>query len=217
MNQKYRRIAERLESLIAEGSRVAALERPSSVGSYIQDPIPLNAWLVKVDNLVRSVFGSTSAHYEQFKRHADRHIERSSQVNAVVGVLTGALDDLEGGFLEGQERLVAGVIFDSVLEEARTLARAGFKDPAAVLGRVVLEDALRRLCRNRGLDDTVRASMMNDALKTAGHYAQPQWRLIQTYLDIGNSAAHGKFDDYDEATVLRMIDDIDRFWAQELS
>jgi hypothetical protein len=37
--------------------------------------------------------------------------------------------------------------------------------------------------------------------------------------DIGNAAAHGKFSEYseyDEAAVTRMIDEVERFFAQEL-
>ena len=50
LNPKYQRYAERLKELIEEGKKVAALEKPSSVGPYIQgeDRDKLNAWLVKV-------------------------------------------------------------------------------------------------------------------------------------------------------------------------
>jgi hypothetical protein len=43
----------------------------------------------------------------------------------VEAVLQGALSDLEGGFLVGQEFLVAGEVFDSVLEEGKHLNEKG--------------------------------------------------------------------------------------------
>jgi len=138
-------------------------------------------------------------------------------VNALIGILTGALSDLEDGFLAHQEQLVAGVVFDSVLEQARHLLAAGFKDPAAVLSRVVVEDCLRRLSRHAGLSDAGKASALNDALRDCGCYALPQWRLVQSWLDIGNAAAHGKFADYDAAAVGRMIEDVARLVALELA
>jgi hypothetical protein len=165
VNPRYKRAADRVRSLIEEGKAVANLERPSSIGEYIQERVPLHAWWVKVENIVTSVFGPRSAHGRQLRRLTERTPEHSYEVLGIVGMLTGALDDLESGFLIGQEDLVAGVVFDDVLEQATHLVDAGFKDPAAVLARVVVEDALRRLCRAEGVDDSGRAAVLNDALR----------------------------------------------------
>ena len=85
-----------------------------------------------------------------------------------------------------------------------------------MLGRVAAEDGLRRLARKNGLDDTAKASVINDQLKKDELYGQPQWRLIQHWLDIGNDAAHGQFDTYNSEDVKRMLEDIERFLASEL-
>lgn len=196
---------------------MASLERDSSVGPYIKEKVPLHAWLAKVENIVGAVFGKESAHFRQVGGVLARHPEHSYEVNAIVGDLTGGLSDLEGGFLVGQEHLIAGAIFDSVLEEATHLAKAGLKDPAAVLVRVVVEDCLKRLSSEEGLDDSAKASAMNDALRDKGRYPKPQWRMVQAWLDIGNSAAHGKFADYSQDDVLRIVADVGRFLAQYLS
>jgi hypothetical protein len=89
------------------------------------------------------------------------------------------------------------------------------KDASAVLGRVVIEDALRRIARQENIDETQKASKINDDLLKANRYAKPQWRLIQTWLDIGNSAAHGKFNEYDSEKVKSMFEGIGAFLAQE--
>ena len=102
--------------------------------------------MVKVENILSTVFGEKSAHYLQAKKVLYKNREHSYEVNQVVGVLMGALSDLEDGFLVGQEHLIAGVILDSVLEQAQYLSKNGFKDPAAILCRVVIENSLRRLC-----------------------------------------------------------------------
>ena len=216
MNPREERAAARLRELIDEGYRVAALERPSSVGPFIQDHAPLNAWLVKVDNIVESVFGRDSAHYRQLAKALKETPSRAYQVETIVGVLTGGLDDLEGGYLTGQVNLIAAELLDNVLEQGRLLVKGGYKDPAVVLARVALEDALRRVARREGLDDSGKASAINDGLRDAGHYAKPQWRLVQAWLDMGNSAAHGEFDAYTSADAARLIDDVERFLAQEL-
>jgi hypothetical protein len=216
MNPKYAHAAGRIRELIAEGHRVAALERPSSVGPYIQDHTQLHQFLVNVDNIVRTVFGTTSAHFIHLSAALERHPERAYQVNTIVGILGGALSDLEGGFVANQEHLVAAIVFDSALEQVRHLTNSGFKDPAAVLCRVVVEESLRRLTRQSGLQDSGKATALNDGLRDSGRYNKPQWRVIQSWLDVGNAAAHGKFSEYDDAAVIRMIDDIERFVGQEI-
>jgi hypothetical protein len=217
MNPKYARYAQRLREVIAQGEQVARLERPGQhVPPYIQDKEQLHAWLVNVDHIIRAAFGTEGAHFIHFNKATERAPEHSYEVNRIVGILKGALSDLEGGFLVRQEHLVAGVVFDSVLEQARYLTKNDFKDPAAVLCRVVLEDCLRRLCRDEHLPDSGKAAALNDALLAANRYTKPQWRQIQSWLDIGNAAAHGKFSDYDNPAVIQMIDGVERFVAQEL-
>jgi len=216
MNPKYEHAAERIRELITEGHRVAALEQPSEAGPYIKDKVQLHAWLVKGENIIRTIFGINGAHFAHLSAATKRTVEHAYTVNKIIGILSGALNDLEGGFLAHQEQLIAALVFDSVLEQARHLTNSGFKDPAAVLCRVVVEESLRRLSRQNGLQDSGKATVLNDVLRDSGRYNKPQWRVIQSWLDIGNSAAHGKFSEYDAASVIRMIDDIERFVGQEL-
>ncbi len=217
MNPKYQRTADRLRELIDEGEQVANLEQPSEyLGPYIQDYTTLHAWLVRVENIIRSVFRRESAHAEHLATVMKENPNKAYEVHKIIGILKGALSDIEGGFLIGQEHLIASGVLDSVLEQTRHLAHNGYKDPAAVLARVVVEDALRRLCREEKLDDSAKTSAMNEALYKKGRYLKPQWRLIQSWLDIGNSASHGKFSEYTEEDVLRIVDDVERFLAQEL-
>lgn len=212
------RIVDHLESLIAEGKRVAVLERPSSYAPYIQgdDKIPLHAWLAQTKNVVAKVFGLEGEHYRHLADLTESSIEHSYEVLPIVGLLEGCRNDLQGGFLNRQEVLLSAALFDNVLEQAEHLVAAGHKNPAAVLGRVVLEDALRRIAEEEGLDPTKKASALNDDLKRSGRYSQPQWRLVQAWFDVGNAAAHGDFDRFEASDVVRMLEEVRRFSAREL-
>lgn len=218
LDPKYKKYAERIKALIEEGKEVVSLEKPSSVGPYIDEPERINTLLIKVKNILDVTFGKQSEHFKHLLELEKRnpHFEHSYEIDAVVGLLKGSLDDLEGGFLTGQEFLIAGEIFDSVLEQAKELNEKGYKNPAAVLGRVVVEDALRRLARQEGINDNLKASGLNDQLKKAGKYNQPRWRRVQVWLDIGNFAAHGEFEKYTEDEVKTMLDEIERFLAEEI-
>ncbi len=214
MNPKYERAADRLRGLIDEGMRIARKLEGSPTDSIDSD---LHAWKVRSENIVQAIFREKSAHYRQLKEKLVIVFCNAATVRPVVGILKGALDDLEGGFMIGQEHLIAGEIFDSILDQAKTLLKAGYKDCAAILGRVVAENTLQRLCRDEGLDDTAKATKLNEDLWKKGRYGKPQWRIIQSWLDIGNAAAHGEFDQYTDTQVQRMIDVVERFIAQEFA
>lgn len=220
LSRRDDRIADRLESLSEEGREIASLAQPSrhTPTPWIQDDdkIELHAWLGKVENIIERVFGRDSAYYRQYDELTQGTTERAYQIYKIIGLINGALDDLRSGYLIDQELLIAGEVFDSIIEQARHLSERGYKDPAAVLARVVLEDGLRRISKQEGLDDTVKASELNDNLRDAGRYPKPRWRQIQAWLDRGNAAAHGDFDDYDHADVAGLIDDVEGFLAAEL-
>jgi len=219
LSPKFERFADRLEDLIDEGGEVAKLAK-------FRDGIPnvitgrnkrhLNAWLAKVDNILQSAFGTESAHHEQFNSMQERGVNEERQIHSIIGILEGALDDLREGFLVGQEFLIAGEVFDSVLEQARHLNENHFQDPAAVLGRVVLEDALERIAREEGVDVDQKASEINTQLWKSERYSKPRWRRIQSWLDVGNAAAHGDFDEYTQADVEDQLNGVEEFLAKQL-
>lgn len=207
------RYLERLTALCEEGDRLVQRERGAQ---YIKDQQGLQSWLVNAEHTITIVFGEQSIQHRHWDFLTAQWVSTDSHVDRILGLLKGCKRDLEEGFLTGLEFRIAGEVLDSVLEQARTLNGAGFKDLAAILGRVAAEDGLRRLARIARLDDTAKASVINDALWKAEQYGQPQWRLIQHWLDIGNGAAHGKFDSYSTEDVKRTLEDIERFLASEL-
>ena len=218
LNPKYQRYADRLRELVEEGEAVAKLERPAhGVPPFIQDRdlIRLRAWLTNVYNIIDILFGAESSQHQMLEQLAKRGVEHSYKVYPIIGIVGGALDDVEKGFLTGQEFLIAAEVLDSLLEQAKHLNETGYKDPAAVLMRVVLEDALRRLAREESIDVSQKASALNIELRKIDRYSQPQWRIVEACLDTGNAAAHGKFDQYDQGDVERRIEDVERFLASE--
>ena len=221
LTPKYKRYAERIKELVLEGQEISKLEKPSSVGSFIQgaDQIRVNAWNTNVRNIIETTFGKTSSQFYLLDKETNdgtKSLENDFDIYPIVGILQGAVSDLENGFLTGQEFIIAGDIFNDVLEQAKYLNQNNHKDPAAVLARVVIEDALKRIARVENVNDSMKASQINDELKKIERYAQPHWRQIQAWLDMGNAAAHGNFDQYSQNDVQRMIEDIERFLALEL-
>lgn len=221
VNPRYRRHIRRLGELIERGNELAqpsqfAANSGRRGGAHFandQASETYAGWRLNCEHLLTSLFGEESVTIQRFlhpKMTFDRMFLRKQ-----VSILSAALEDLRGGFLIGQEFIVAGVVFDEVLQEAKHLQQAGHKDAAAVLGRTVLEDALRRLARSAEVDATGKVSGVNDRLKEVGLLTQPRWRGVRTMLDVGNAAAHGEFDQYDHSDVAKMLGDVEAFLASE--
>jgi len=96
----------------------------------------------------------------------------------------------------------------SLLEQADQLLAAGQRVPAAVIVRIVLERWIRDEAEKNGIAnaDSEKASSLNDSLKRVGVFSIPKWRQVQTCLDIGNAAAHGKDDQFSADDIRRALE-----------
>lgn len=217
MKDRYGRYLDRLDGLADEGRRLASNTREVMKTTYLADNTGVQNWLVRVDNILNTVFGAESPHYQHFEAIAQsKAINRPREAEQIIGILEGAKEDLEQGFLLSQEELVAGEVFDSVLEQAEHLSDRGYGIAAGVLGRVVLEDALKRLSSMGEIDQDQPAASLNQALRDSGVYGKPQWRQVQAWLDIGNSAAHGEIDDFTDRDIAEMLAGVGEFLARYL-
>jgi hypothetical protein len=92
-----------------------------------------------------------------------------------------------------------------------------YKDAAAVIIRAVLEDGLRRLCTSRGVPLEARDTTgpLNEKLYRARVYSVLRNKEITAKAQIGNDAAHGKFNQYSKADVESFLAYVQRFLAEE--
>lgn len=166
-------------------------------------------------NLIEALFGKN----EKLTVILDNKYQEKSMdyIDVILGVLHSAKHAIENDYTQKQELAIAGSVFDSTLTQAKELLEKKYKDPAAILARVVIEDSLRRLANNNDIaiknekGENKKASILNDELKKKEVYGQLQWRRIQTWLDIGNEAAHGNFDKVLERDVELLIRDVELF------
>ncbi len=114
--------------------------------------------------------------------------------------------------------LVSAEVFRDLLVQAEMLLEGDYKDAAAVTIRAVLEDGLRRLCVSRGLEceprDTI--SRLNDRLYKAGIYLALQHKEITAKAQVGNDAAHARFENFSKADVEAFLSFVQRFLALHL-
>jgi hypothetical protein len=135
----------------------------------------------------------------------------SKAVVTLVGILRALRDDYEAGYLRGVEELIHADMFADFLEMAEELLRSKYKDAAAVIAGSVLEEQLRKLAlRNEIATErngrAVQASALNEGLgraeqNRAAVYNKLTQKSVTAWLDLRNSAAHGRYGEYNASQV----------------
>jgi HEPN domain-containing protein len=99
-----------------------------------------------------------------------------------------------------------------IVEGARQLLEAGYKDAAAIYCRAAFETSLRSLCKTNGIELEGGASInkMAQRLMEATFLHFDELKAIEMWANYANAAAHGQFDQYKEEQVNRMV-----FWLEE--
>ncbi len=126
----------------------------------------------------------------------------------LVGIVQSARDELEKGFMFKIKHLVHADLFDSLVGQAEALLEEGHRIASGVMGRIVIEQWLGDEAEKTGiaLSGDEKASAVNDRLKKEGVFSKPKWFQIQGLLAVGNSAAHGKTDEFEDGDVRRMLE-----------
>jgi hypothetical protein len=176
-------------------------------------------WYVSSKNLIEKVCGKDSVHFKTIDELYTKHSGNSYFMPACLGVLQSASDDFEGGLLNEVQDFIRAEVFSDFIEQAEYLFDQGFLLPAAVLARAVLENALRQLCMRS--DITIKKDskldFMNAELAKKSVYNRNVQKQITAFAAIGNSAAHGKLDEFKSHDVDQMIKGIINFNATYLT
>jgi len=213
-----RKIIKRLNELIELGERVLLTRRSPAPGHITSDYVDIqlaNQWFTSSLNLIQRIFGESSVHYQHLHKYF-RDYPKWPDVDQAFGVLLSAKDDYENESLFNIKQLVEAELFDEFLEQAEYLHHAGYFQAAAVIGGSVLEDGLKKLCIKNNIELTEKPKLdwMNSQLAKIGIYNKLTQKKITALADLRNSAAHGKWNEFNSSDVSNMIKDIQSFMEQ---
>ncbi len=215
MSQK---ILNRFEELIKEANEISCnsfVDTTIRLSNFEDFPVAYQAlyleWIIKAQNILRLACGDNSIHFTAFKHQLSCSNDKPKRLRQLIPILNAAYDDLKNGFLITFKKIVHAEVFDSELEQAKSLLESGYKNAAAVIAGVVLETAIKELCLNNNIDlEKKKLTRLNDDLAKAGVYNTLQQKQITALADIRNNAAHGEYDEFTKEDVERMISDIER-------
>lgn len=196
----YEGVIRRFEELIDESKALLpATSGAEWAAKYLK-------WELSCLNLLEKTFGKENQYYRQLMSHR-RLGNPKVKIPYGIACMESAKEEVEKGLLYKIEHLISADFFDSILEHAEYLLSKGHKDPAAILGRVVIEKTLKHIAERENivLLDKAKLSKVNEILWKKQVYNKIIWRLIQGYIDLGNFAAHGNFDKYNDNEVEDML------------
>jgi len=137
---------------------------------------------------------------------------------ALRGIIQAAMNDYRQGYVADNALLVSAEVFSDLLVQAEALLDHDYKDAAAVIVRAVLENGLRRIGNSAGVEieakDTI--SQLNEKLYKAKVCSLLQQKEVTAKAQIGNDAAHGRFDQYHKGDVQSFLAYLRRFLAEQL-
>ena len=111
-----------------------------------------------------------------------------------LSIVEAARASLESSLLDLTSILQAD-LFDSEIESARALGKAGHLRASGAICGVVIEKHLKQVCSNHKIivrKKNPSIADFNDVLKNEGTMTLPQWRFIQHLADIRNLCDHAK-------------------------
>jgi hypothetical protein len=159
----------------------------------------LNGVRAGEDNFGRKIFDDFGTMFMRFQTQA--------------GILNSARSRLKSS-LFNIVQLTRADLFDSELDAARELLKAGFTRPAGMVAGVVLEKHLAQVCENHAIkpgSQKPTIATLNDALKNAEILDVPRWRQIQRLGDLRNLCGHSKDREPTKDEVAELIDGTEKF------
>jgi len=117
--------------------------------------------------------------------------------------------------LRSLRSIVQAEVFDDELEQASELFRNGYTSAAAVVAGVVLETTIRKICESHDIAHG-KLEKMNAELTKAAAYNGLVQKRVTALAAVRNFAAHGKLEEFSNADVEQMINDIRRFVEEHL-
>ena len=212
------RVRERLKAMIEKGEAVLQTQQPGGgLGSPpIVDRQRYMEWKSQSLACLTQVPDADRIYARQFES-AVEDSARSGYVEAGLGILYGALEDVEQGNL-GFRDLVAAEVFLGFLEQAQHLLDRGYKNPAASLTGAVLENGLRSLAKRKGIHtkDTDNLATLNQKIADKGIYSLVWQKQVFAWIAVRNAADHGQFDDFTELQVGALIKGVRDFLDTEM-
>lgn len=213
-------LSNRIQQLV-EQSKVILSTKRKETGDYV-DSGKMAGLRASVLSFIAMVYGREHSHYSEFDK-ATRVTNIGSSAEKGHEILLAIQNEIDGGWIFSVKKLASAEIFSDFLEMASHLLKQDYKDAAAVMIGSVLEENLRQLCHDAGIETEIekqgalvpkKADLLNSDLVKAEVYSKFDQKAVTMWLDLRNNAAHGKYHEYGKEQVVLMQQGVTEFLAR---
>ena len=145
------KVLSRFDELIDQGEKIKEICKKLYFegNKKALDPETFEAWRASCLSLLKSTFGSSSPHFDNFVNRKFFDFYNSTQI--YLGILKGAKDDLSKGYFFHKDLMLSVNIFDSLVNRSRRRLEQGHVREAQVILRAVLAEILVKICENKNV------------------------------------------------------------------
>ncbi len=214
------KIIQRIDELLKKSDTVITTHKfenlPGTIITYELNVGIFVEWRTQALNFLISFLGDNHIYTQNFEEQVKQgNIE---SIKAGQGILRAVREDVSAGYLTDIRTLISAEVFTDFLEIVDYLLENHLKDPAASLCGAILEDGLRRIASKAGITIKNREDLnsLNQKCADKEIYTRLVQKKIQVWIDIRNSADHGRFNEYFEQDVREMYEGVSKFLSEYL-
>ncbi len=207
-------LAKRVDEIIQMANEALKTARYDEMGGSWLDKGLFQGFRAAALSFLERTFDVKHTYYKEFDKFVK--FDDPEHVKAGKNILLAVKDEIAGGWL----LTVKGLVSSEILADFLTLAKESLdqsKDVAAVLACAALEDALKRVAMQKGLDveDKDMSEVIN-ALKANGTLKGSQTSIAKGYVKLRNKAFHAEWDKIEKPEVSSAIGFTEQFLLQHL-
>jgi hypothetical protein len=214
-------LSKRVAQLIEQSEKVLATKKFNQYGSDHVDSGAMAGLRASTLSFIAMTYGTNHSYYSEYDVATKNILESNAKRSHAI--LHSIQNEIDGGWIFTVKKIIAAEIFSDFLEMAEHLLEQGYKDPAAVMIGSVLEENLRQLCAANNIDTELekdgafipkKSDRLNSDLAKSEAYTKLDQKSVTAWLNLRNSAAHGKYDEYTKEQVNLMLHGVTDFLAR---
>lgn len=169
-----------------------------------------SAWITAAQNAVHLVCALPDTPYRQ-KADIIASRQHGLGIHQAVGelgaVLRNLMVDADAGLLASVADKARAEAFDDFLDHAEAYYRDSRKNEAGVIGGVVFEDTLRRICRKQGmLEKGLKLDGLISELTNRGELTSVKAKRARVAAHVRTKASHAQWDEFELEDVKATIE-----------
>jgi hypothetical protein len=202
-------VAKRLSTLVREAED---LRIPNEHGQVRSDKHleQCSGWMAAALNVVQQACPSqTSAYWKKAEGIASREYGYTAQrgVGEFAELLKNLLLDVEAGLLTSIADRARAETFDNFIDHGRAYLRDGRTKEAGVIGGVVFEDTVRRVCRKHQIEDKdVKLDSLISALVKIDVISDVKAKRARVAAHVRTKATHAQWDEFEAGDVAATLE-----------